>query len=264
MFEILLSGVMGALAAGIAVLLARALTDPKKKRGTHRALIALFTLCAFYAANQTLAPQLRAWKRGYDVDHYLRNDPLYSVLLVDNPTLKEPLKAALVKALETGDREQGVAAARSLVAAVLPKYLPKASDESVVNFTKSTMVGLRALASRDPDRCYRYLFPKVAGPPPLGKDEGELDLLQAMRLVVESARQNPRPAPEESAVRPILEDVMARLAMRHGDDLSLLQHPEAPGVDRAKVCTLTIDLHSEVLSLPQKEAGRLLRFLYAQ
>jgi hypothetical protein len=264
-FEILLNGLMGGVAAGVAVLIARALVGPKEKPGAHRALLAFFTLCGFYAANQTLAPQVRTWKRVHDVDKFLRTDPLYSVLLADNPALSEPLRGALVKALETGHREEAVAAGRTVVAAVLPSYLPKASDDALVTFTTSMLRTLRGLASADPNRCYRYLFPKVAGPPSLGKDDGQDELLNAMRLVVESARSRQQPQPEPpDASQSDMEEVLGRLAVRHGQDVLLLQQPEAPNVDRAKVCALAIDLYSEVLTLPAPRAARVLRVMYAQ
>ena len=263
-FEILLKGLMGALAGGFAVLAARALANPKDKPAAHRALMVLLFLCGFYAANQTLAPQARAWKRAHDVDQFLKRDPLFGLLLADNPTLREPMRKALVKGLEPGNREQGVAAVRALVASVIPAYLPKASDEALVTFTGSMVRTLRKLASTDPDRCYRYLFPKVSGPPAFGKEDGLEELLNAMRVVVESTRSRPHQPLERSDPGSALGNVVARLATRHGNDVLLLQQPEAPGVDRAKVCALTIDLYSEVLSLSTQEAGRALRFLYAQ
>ena len=264
MFEIVLKGLMGGLVAGFAILVARALVNPKEKPGAYRALMGFLFLCSFYAADQTLAPQARAWKRAYDVDQFLKRDPLYSLLLADNPTLREPLQRAVVKALEPGQREQGRAAIRELVATVLPTYLPRASDEALVNFVRQLTRTLRTLASADPDRCYRYLFPKVSGPANLGKDDGLEELDKAVRGVVESALSRPLQPLERSGPDSTLEDVVARLATRYGNDVRVLQRPEAPGVDRAKVCALSIDLYSEVLSLPTQEAGRVLRFLFSQ
>lgn len=88
-------------------------------------------------------------------------------------------------------------------------------------------------------------------------------MLQALREVMASVRSSSRepaidPGPES------LHAVYQALGADHGERLELLQQPEAPGIDRAAVCTMvTTDLYAQTLQLPPQEAVRALRHLFA-
>ena len=62
----------------------------------------------------------------------------------------------------------------------------------------------------------------------------------------------------------LLEGVAGTLAERYGDDFQMLATPEDPGVDRARVCAMTLDLYTEILALPKDDSVRLLRSMFAQ
>src|ERR1044071_3858456 len=105
---------------------------------------------------------------------------------------------------------------------------------------------------------FQYLFPRVAGSTVLTDDEGKSELFEAMCAVVRGARENPHKDSDEKAAGPLLEKLRTKLAERYGDDLLHLQKPDGPNADRGKVCTMTIDLYREMLTLPPKDAASLL------
>lgn len=263
MIEILLDAVCGSLAAALGLLVARVVAPPSRKPRLHRVLLILFAAVGFQAGRALLAPPVRQWNARREVDRFLENERLFSVILADNPQLRDPMRTAVLKALVSGDRKQAVASGTTLLGPILPKYLAKGSDVSVIRFTRQMVTTLQSMAAHDPGRCYAYLHPKVAGPTVLRNDEGQAELMDAMRDLVESVHPNPGQPDNESADT-LMQTLASHLASRYGDDLLLLQNSEAPGVDRAKVCEVTIGLYAEVLALPPSDAGRLLRSMYAQ
>ena len=50
-----------------------------------------------------------------------------------------------------------------------------------------------------------------------------------------------------------------RLRERHGSDVDVLRNAQAPGVDRARVCAMTIAFYAELVALPPETAGPTLR-----
>ncbi len=263
MFEIILDGLSGALAAALAYFLARILISPKDNPRGHRILVIIFMVVGFQVMRYALGPQVRSWRASREIDQILAGDQLFSTVLSDNPTLRQPTRDALIRAYASGDRRQAAAAGAKLLGAAIPKYLSKASDQSLIRFTRSMVNTLSILASRDPNRCYQYLFPNVAGPTVLTADEDPDDLMAAMREVVISAHDHPISSTEGSA-NGVIEKLGSGLAEKYGDDVALLKQTVAPGADRAKVCTMTIDLYTAILALPQPEAGSALRALNAQ
>ncbi|MBC8025645.1 MAG: DNA gyrase, partial [Steroidobacteraceae bacterium] len=55
--------------------------------------------------------------------------------------------------------------------------------------------------------------------------------------------------------------VVQALAEDFGDDAQMLGNVAAPGVDRGKVCAITISLYDRILQLPEADAAMVLRSL---
>ena len=63
-----------------------------------------------------------------------------------------------------------------------------------------------------------------------------------MAEVIRSTATQPHQPPKEHQVQQQLESVVASLVQTHGDDVSLLAHPERGQSNKAKMCQLTYDL----------------------
>jgi hypothetical protein len=103
-------------------------------------------------------PAVRRWNHGRAVDELLRTDPFFRTVVTDTPSVRQPLRAAMVAAYTTGNRYE-------------------------------------------------------------------------------------------------------RLRARYAEHLTILQQPEAPGVDRARVCQMTLDLFTDITQLPEPQAAGALRHL---
>src|SRR5574341_1272698 len=171
--------------------------DPAWYKG-HRVLFGVLTAAGMLVVNATIAPSVRSWKHAGDVDRYLRSDSLLTGLIADSPESRAPIRAGLLRAMETGNSAAGVTAVREAVASALPRYLRTAPDDAIVDYTRAMVAQLRDHAGRDPEDCYRLLFPKVAGPPKPSADAEAM--LQSMRHVMLRARQTPMPTPAESEI----------------------------------------------------------------
>jgi hypothetical protein len=259
---ILLDAAFGALAGALGFLVAKRLAPPKTKPQLYRVLLVVFVVVGFQGAHQFVSPRLLEWKQTRDFDQFLRTDPLFSTILADNPSLKVPLRAAVLKAWHSGKRDEA-AVARALLTSVFPQYLARGSEASILEFTNALVHTLRALQARDPERCYGYLNPSGSRSVSVAKDEGRDEVLAAMRDVVRSAHKNSATFDENSA-NESLQAVVASLRKKYGEDLSVLQKPEGPRVDHAKVCSVTIALYSEVLTLPPEKSGVVLRYMFTK
>jgi hypothetical protein len=84
----------------------------------------------------------------------------------------------------------------------------------------------------------------------------------AMIRAVDGAHQHPATVDREAAQK-LLGGVQAQLFEKYGDDLRMMQHPDAPGVDRARVVAIAIDYYTNILALPPADAATVLRFVNA-
>jgi hypothetical protein len=229
--------------------------------GSRRNRIALFVtfVALFSAGNATLMPHARAWKQERAVEALLADEPLFAAVLEDQPDLREPLRAALLRAYREGQAGEAVQVGQRLLSPRLWKYVPRASDAAAVRVGRALVASLEGLQERDPEQCYRFLFPGVAGPPRGAAADEDDRLLAALREAVATARDGSAEPLDRKAAAKQLEAVFHHLRGEHGVDVDVLSKPQAPSVDRSRVCAVTIALYSELVALPPPAAGQTLR-----
>ena len=257
MFETLVAGTIGAVAAGVAWGLARWSAPAGTPR--HRSALLVAFVAFFTLGSALLMPHARAWKQERDVETLLRAEPLFSAVLEDEPSLRGPLREALLVALRSGQKSEATLSGQRLLSPQLWRYVPRASDASAVRLGRALVATLADLQARDPEQCYRFLFPAVAGPPRSGSAAAEDQILGALRVVVATARDGTAEPLDRRAAAKLLEAAFGRLRALHGADVDALKTAQAPDADRARVCAMTIALYSELATLPPAEAGQALR-----
>jgi hypothetical protein len=257
LFEALVAGTIGAVAAGLAWAVARR-SGPTGTRRHRTALFAAFVVF-FTLGSATLMPHARAWKQEREAEDLLRAEPLFVAVLEDDPSLREPLRAALLAALRGGQRGEALLVGQRLLSPRLWRYVPRASDAAAVRLGRALVATLKDLQARDPEQCYRFLFPAVSGPPRSGSSAREDQILGALRVVVASAHGGAAEPLDRSAAAKQLAAAFGRLRERHGADIDALKAAQAPGADHALVCRMTIALYSELATLPSGTAGQALR-----
>ena len=257
MFEALVAGGIGALSAVLGWVVARWAGPSGTTR--HRAALLAAFVSLFTLGSAALMPHARAWKQEREVLVLLRDEPLFAAVLAEEPALREPLREALLGAVRGGGSGEAVAAGLRLLSPGLWRSVPEASDEAAVVLGRALVARLSELQARDPEQCYRFLFPAAAGPPTGGGSYRDEGLLNALRRVALSARAGTAGPLDRRAARKEVEAAFARLRERHGADVDVLRHPQAPGTDRGRVCAMTIALYTELLGLPPGAAGQALR-----
>ena len=88
------------------------------------------------------------------------------------------------------------------------------------------------------------------------REEG---LLRALGAVALSARDGSAEPLDRRAAAKQVDASFKRLRDRYGSDIDVLKNAQAPGVDRSRVCAMTIALYAELVALPPPAAGQALR-----
>jgi hypothetical protein len=256
MLELVVAAAVGTVAGALAWAVAWWSGAPGTRR--HRAVLLVSFLLLFSLGSAAVMPRARAWKRERDVDALLASEPLFAAVLGDEPALREPLRASLLKAVGSGEGEALLVGERVL-SPQLWRSVPRASDAAALGLGRALVATLADLQGRDPEQCYRLLYPSVAGPPRGGGSPRDDRLLEALGAAYLSAREGPADPLDRRAAAKQLDAVYARLRERYGSDVDALKGAEAPGADRARVCAMTIALYSELVALPPAAAGQALR-----
>jgi hypothetical protein len=147
------------------------------------------------------------------------------------------------------------------------KRLPIASDKAVTQYVAVMAKELRFLTSKDPDLCFKFLFPQQYGPINIQQHVPQelIDAdLAALAALVKSSAEAPQAIPTQADVGDDLAAAFAPLQQKHGDKLAVLDNPTDPSVDKAEACGIFGDLYETILTLPEQRSSRVLRFMFSQ
>ncbi len=256
---------MGVAATGL--IARRLLWNP---RGFKAGALALVLMLLFPYLGISLIDEVSDWRGKREMRRYLEKDILFKLIISDNPELRPTIEKAVYKIAKKGPHRglKGREMYDALIgiATVWPKYAAKSADHLVLGHSHATVRVLRRLSSVSPELCYDLIIPQPgrAVDPRIYLDSEEYqDLRNSVIRVIESAIKEPQSAPSETAGKPLLKKVAAKLYQQHGDDISLFDDPSVAGVDKSKVCSLFISLYDEAMMLPGNEGGVLLRYMFS-
>lgn len=263
------SVVLGSISGGLAALIAELLIARRfGRRVVYIIVLAIAFIAVHTASRQFILPEVHEWWYARELDHYLRQNTFYRLVIDDHPELRGPLKKAIVDSVRhRKTTTKTLNEMREVLGPLFPKYVPKASDGAVVQFTATMVEVLEELSAYEPNVCFRFLFPQVEGP----VDTTEYlhaavlaNLMDAMSNVIENGLRDPQRAPDMDTVQPLIEKFNRRLVAKHGDDVAVLAAIGDPTVDRRKVCSMVVAVYTEALILDDPERGLLLRGLFSQ
>jgi hypothetical protein len=145
--------------------------------------------------------------------------------------------------------------------------LPYASDSALYSFTDLLLKQMKVLYAVDPSLCYDYVYEegsraKLDVTKYFSKELQEKEFL-VMAEVIRSAAGHANRPPNEKQVQKLLESVVASLANRYGDDVKMLDNPKMARANKAKASILIHELFQTILTLPKRDSGMLLRFMFA-
>ena len=228
MAETLVAVAVGAVSAALGWAVAR-WSGPAGTTRYRVVLLASF-LAFLTLGSSILVPRARSWQQERDVDALLRNEPLFVAVVEDEPSLRAPLRAALLTALRVGPKRRGPPgraaaaepAALALRAARLrrrgPRPRPGPRGDPDATCRRATRSSAIASSSRPwPGR-------RAAGPRP-GTTACSRRCGPWWR-----PRATGRPEPlDRRAARKELDAAFGRLRERHGSDVDVLRNAQAPG-----------------------------------
>lgn len=207
------------------------------------------------------------WGDSKKIESALLEIPLYGMIKTYDPKTYDQILKEFQNSIKSGDsRLELITRARPYVTKVVERYLPYAADDALIDFTKAVIEEVNQLSRKSGDLCYALIFPQQSRPvnyESLLSKEVWSAKLNAMTRIIETAATDPQPVPSEKQVSAKLEGVYGELVNRFGDDAALLANLESPDIDKTKACTLTAALYEEILKLPKKDSGKVLRYVYA-
>jgi hypothetical protein len=203
------------------------------------------------------------------LDSHLLRVPVFVALKTYEPATYDQLVTRMRTELQHG---RSTAELRGLIFPILQELitrkLPYASDTALLSFVAIAMHEMAALHAMSPDLCYDYLFP-APGAAPFDPTKYIVDELLRKQLsvmadVLRSAAEEKNTPPTSDQVEEQRGAVYRGLVERHGNAaVRKLANARVAQGGHDEVCRLTYDLYEGILQLPDAEAGRLLRYMFA-
>ena len=203
------------------------------------------------------------WYDGYSAESALLKQPVYRVLKKHERAVFDMLVDEY-KVYERDEtrRENFVNLANAEITLTATRNIAHASEASVLALMKDMVGTARRLQAVPGDACFRYWFPQVSGPPDIARyidEKAQARTLDLMSEVIRTAAEAPVELPAAEEVKDNLANVINATYEQFGTDAQMIAHAEEPGVDRAKVCTMTLSIYDRILSLPPAQSSALLR-----
>ncbi len=240
-----------------------------KKYPTKRILILAIPVLVFIALSALtkflVIPPLHLWTSQREIEKSLSEISAYGYIAKYDPKAYEEIKQEILNSLKNREsQDKVIERARNIVANIVSRHIPRASDESVVRYVEAMAREIEELAEKNPEACYQFLFPDRYGPADVAKyfkPETQRADLAALAEVIRTAVEQPQPPPDSSVAETSLKKGLNQFAQVHGEDTLLLKNPFAPGIDKGKACSLIASLYKEALKLPEKESSLVLRYM---
>ncbi len=263
--SIVLAGISGALGAAIAYLLVR---NPRERRIAYVSVLVVSFAIFNTLARVFVLPHIRVWQYERQVEQQLQDIPAYRAIQKSDPQTYERIRAIARDGIRNGQRPEILASRiRAVISEVVIRYIPYASDDSVMELTGIMVREIEELTQASPNLCYQFLFPQRYGPLDLMKHIDPKTLqadLAALATLIQSATHNPQPKPDPSQSETLLKTVYARVNEEYGDDIRFLNNPHDQSVDKGKVCTIIARLYTHVLNMPKTQSSLVLRYMLSR
>jgi hypothetical protein len=259
---------LAAASGGIAALIASLVFGKKPEKKTAYTIVVVILFVGLNAlSKQFIFPELNAHKAKADIESAFSDIPAFASIKKYEPAIYQNLVDSLTDATKQGfDQQQAIDLVRSQISGLVESRMPHASDEAILTYMNVLVTEMGELQGKGGGLCYKLLFPQVGG----GVDgrkafsqETQNNDLLALDEVIKTSNTK-RAIPPESAVMPYLEPVFVSLYSKFGDDVSMIENPTASNVDKRKVCSITMELYSEILQLPPEQAASALRWMFGQ
>jgi hypothetical protein len=204
-----------------------------------------------------------------ELDKEFQKIPVYVTIKRTDPEVYSKILASSLDARRLGKSEAELAAStREYLSALFKKYLPLASDGSVIAATELAVTEAEAIGKKSADACYDFFYPRPGSKPLIMSEYLPVEVqtrdLSTTASVIETGSTAPQPIPAEKEVSPPIKAIINKLSRSYpAGDIEALANPDSPAVSHETTCRMLTTLYRQVLALPPKDAVRVLRFLFA-
>ncbi|MDI6743381.1 MAG: hypothetical protein QMD11_11670 [Smithella sp.] len=263
-YSVVLAGASGGLAALLASLV---LGKNPKNKTAYVIVVAILFIGFNTLSKQYILPKLNTHKAKAEIESVFENIPAFSSIKKYEPETYQQLVNSLIEATKKGySQQQSIDLVRSQISGLVESRVPHASDEAIVRYLNVMVEEMGELKNQGGGLCYKFLFPQ-AGDGIDGRQFFSQEIqnkdLQALDEIIKTSNIK-RDRPNENDVMPYLEPIFASLYSKFGDDVTILDNPNAVNIDKEKVCNITMELYSEILKLPPDQAAGTLRWMFGQ
>lgn len=153
-----------------------------------------------------------------------------------------------------------------LVVEAYKKALPYGSDTVVCSAVALVLEQMKVLYTVDPVLCFNYIYGDGRRVDPLKyfsielQNQEKLIIANLLRSAV-GYRYQP---PTESQIAEPLGKIVMLLAKKYGSDAQMLSDPKWLNTNKARACEISYVMFHEILKMPERDAGPLLRYIFSQ
>jgi hypothetical protein len=189
--------------------------------------------------------------------------PVYPVIEKYEPVVFERLLSEYERAVRDRSRmDTFTQVANAEIGNLATKHIAHASDAALLALMQDMLEHLQVLRARAPEDCYRYLFPRAAGPADIGRwfdRDARARTFGLMADVIRTSAENPVAVPPRARVEGLLGPLVNEMYAQFGENTALLSRAEERGVNRQTVCVIATTLYEKVMRLPPADAAAVIR-----
>jgi len=234
--------------------------------------ITILAVAAWLTRQYVYEPLREAKVRG-EAERALASMSFYRELKNYEPSTYESIVQRFSREMKAGKHPSEIAAESSdTVLNLLAKYLPRASDDAVLNYARWFSAKAHEAVRQNPDALFVLVFggggkastgDKASAYQALFKEK-DPETLEIMAAILRTgAMQQGRPV-DKARGEKLTQKVIERLWPVFGPDLVALADPYKSKVSREKCCKMVLALFDGALSLPPDDGADLLRYLCAE
>ncbi len=259
---------LAAASAVAAAIIASLIFGRKPEKKTAYTVVIVILFLGFNAlSKEYILPKLNAKKVMADIQTAFNEVPAFVSIKKYEPEIYQTIIASVAVATRDGaSQQQMIDMMRQQISTLVESRMPHASDSALLGYVDVMVAEMEVLNKQGAGLCYKFLFPAIAGginPRTSFSAEMQKRDLAALDEIIKTSNTK-QAIPEQSTVLPFLQPVIASLNEKYGDDVSILDNPAAPNVDKDKVCQISIDLYRGVLALPPEQSAPVLRWMFGQ
>jgi hypothetical protein len=266
--------VFGLVAGGLAAVIAQVLGERRKWDQTVQRRVTIFIFVALLGLAGAATSLVKGRSTERRVARIIDRNPAFLALSRIDPGFRAGLHAFLDSLARSNASASeaftaGVAWGQRAIGPYVSKYLPLASDSTIVAYTTTFTELARTLAASNPETCTALLFGTgrpIAKAPVIDSVLERKLFNTTARMLEEGAKSTATPL-DTAGGNDLVMALIARVGAEHGpavvQDIALLADPESIRDNAARACAATVALYATALSMRADTTVRVLRYLFA-